>query len=276
GTAVRRHRGSHAGRAREERRMSILRWLSRHEREKVDHELDDEIRAHLEMDVAERVARGESRDEAVVAARREFGNVSHVKEVRRQTWGAMWLERLVQDVRYGARSLSRAPAFAVTSIATLGLGIGVTTAMFTVVRGVLLRPLPFPAPEQLYLISHLPERDAPIFGDGMPEHEYDDFARSARAWRSTFAYRRFPSTLLDAGEPTRISFAAVSASFFATLGLSPRYGHGFLPSDEAPGSPPSVILSAHLWRDRFGADSTLVGRSVRIDGYRTTIAGVMP
>ena len=256
--------------------MNVLRWLSRRERDKVDHELDDEIRAHLEMDVADRVARGEPRDEALAAARREFGNVTHVKEVTRETWGAMWLERLAQDVRYGARSLARAPAFAATSIATLGLGIGVTTAMFTVVRGVLLRPLPFASPDQLYLVSHLPNRVAGAFGSGMPEREYDDYARSARAWRSTFAYRRYPSTLLDAGEPTRISVAAVSASFFGTLGIPPRYGHAFAPSDETPGSPPLVILGAHLWRARFGADSSVVGRSVRIDGYRATIVGVMP
>jgi predicted permease len=256
--------------------MNIPRWLSRRGRDTADRDLNDEIRAHIEMDVAARIARGEQRDEALAAARREFGNLAHVKEVTRETWGAMWLERLVQDVRYGARSLARTPAFAATSIATLGLGIGVTTAMFTVVRGVLLRPLPFAAPEQLYLVSHMSERVAQVFGDGMPEHEYDDYARAARAWRSTFAYRRFPSTLLDAGDPTRISVAAVSANFFSTLGIPPRYGQPFAPSDEAPGSPPSVILGARLWRDRFGADSSVVGRSVRIDGYRATIVGVMP
>lgn len=256
--------------------MSIRRWLSRRERDRVDHDLDDEIRAHIDMAVAERVARGEPREAALAAARREFGNVAHIKEVTRETWGTMWLDRLVQDLRYGARSLGRAPAFAATSIATLGLGIGVTTAMFTVVRGVLLRPLPFAAPEQLYVVSHVPNDLANVFGHAMPDREYDDYARSAHAWRSIFSYRSYPSTLLDAGEPTRIPVAAVTPGFFATLGVLPRFGHAFLPSDDTPGSTPTVILGAHLWRDRFGGDSGVVGHSVRIDGYRATIVGVMP
>src|SRR5689334_6615434 len=134
-----------------------------------DEDLDDEIRSHFAMAVADRVARGESPDEALAAARREFGNVAHVKEVTRESWGGAWLERLRQDVRYSVRSLPRAPVFAVTAILTLALGIGVTTAMFTVVRGVLLRPLAFASPSELFVVSHLPDGMENIFGLAMAD-----------------------------------------------------------------------------------------------------------
>ena len=187
--------------------MRLLWWRSRADR---DRDLEDEIRAHFAMAVADRIARGESPQAAVAAARREFGNVGHVREVTREAWGGagMWLERLAQDARYAARSLRRAPLFAVTAILTLALGIGVTTAMFTVVRSVLLRPLPFAAPDQLYAISHMPERLLRAFGPSMPDREFGDFARSTTAFSSTASFRTGPGTLLGAGAPARVPVAS--------------------------------------------------------------------
>ena len=256
--------------------MTWFRLFSRPGRDADDRELDEEIRSHLAMSAAEFRARGESPDGAVAAAHREFGNVAHVKEVTREAWGGLWFERLLQDLHYAARSLRRAPVFAITAVLTLALGIGVNTAMFTVVRSVLLRPLPFAAPNELFVISHLPDQLVPIFGTAMTNHEYDDFARVTRAFRSTTSYHAYPATLLDAGEPSRIPVAAVTSSFFATLGVAPRYGHPFVAADETPGTPPSVILSASLWRERFGGDSSVIGRSVRVDDSRATVVGIMP
>ena len=254
--------------------MMRLPWRAR--RNDRERDLDDEIRLHLAMAAADRVARGESPDAAMAAARREFGNVAHVKEVTREAWGGIWLERLIQDARYAARSLRRAPVFAATAILTLALGIGVTTAMFTVVRSVLLRPLPFAAPGELYAVSHVPQRLLGIFGPSMPEGEYGKFARLSSSFRSTATFRTYPATLLGAGEPARIPVAAVTPGFFATLGVRPRFGRDFAAGNDESGADGSAIISASLWQERFAGDTTVLGRSVTIEGYRKTIVGVMP
>src|SRR5438094_10674687 len=121
-----------------------------------DTELDEELAAHLRMAVADRMARGESQGAAEAAARRELGNVTHIKEVTREATGRLWIERLVQDVRYGLRALRRTPAFTVVAVLTLTIAIGANSAVFTVVNSVLLRPLPFRDPSRLYLVSYMP------------------------------------------------------------------------------------------------------------------------
>ena len=132
--------------------MKLFGFSRRRDQRAAD--LDDEIRAHFAMAVRDRIARGESRSDAEAAARREFGNVGHVKEVTREMWGGVWLERSDQDLRFAVRSLSRAPTFTVVAALTLALGIGVNTAMFAVVNGVLLRPLPFANSERLFAASY--------------------------------------------------------------------------------------------------------------------------
>src|SRR5689334_15164097 len=147
-----------------------------------DEELEEELVSHLRMAIAERMARGESRESAERAARLDFGNVTHVKEVTRDLRRGVWLERLVQDVRYGARALRRTPAFTVVAVLTLALAIGANTAVFTVVNSVLLRPLPFRDPSRLFLVSYTPT-DLPFeVPPGLPDRTWLAYRERARTF----------------------------------------------------------------------------------------------
>jgi predicted permease len=253
-----------------------MRWPWEAKREADDRALDEEIRAHFAMAVADRIARGESPADATAAVRREFGNVGLVKEVTREAWGNLWLERLTQDLRYAVRSLRRAPAFAAVAILTLALGIGANTAMFTVVRGVLLRPLPFHDPHALFLVSDAPDRMRGLVGASMVDKEYLKYRSLTTAFASTSTYNSYPATLLGAGEPIRLATASVAPSFFGTLGVRAAHGRVFRDREDQPGSNAVVIIGHRLWRDRFGGDTTVIGRSVSVEGYTKTIVGIMP
>lgn len=241
-----------------------------------DAALDDELRAHLAMAVADRIARGESPEEAIAGARREFGNVGHVKEVTREMWGSVWIERLVQDVQYAVRSLRRAPGFAIVATLTLALGIGINTAMFTVMNGVLLRPLPFPDADRLFVASYSPPRGPFSQGTGMWDVHYLQFARANTIFDHVTTFSTPGVTLTGTGEPARLVAGAVTPDFFSVFGTRPAIGRVFGPRDADDGQDKIVILSDALWRARFGADPHVLGTSVTIDGTRRTIVGVMP
>ena len=228
------------------------------------------------MAVADRIARGESPDDAAAAARREFGNVGRVKETTRETWGGVWLDRLRQDVHYALRSLRRAPGFTAAAVLTFALGIGVNTAMFTVVNGILLRPLPFKDPDRLFIVSHTPADGMMSQQPGMFDRQYNEYHRTTRAFESTTSYNVFPATLTEAGEPARISTVAVTEGFFTVLGVSPAIGRAFTPEEHSGGADKALIISDGIWRERFGADPHVLGRTVSVDGERRVIVGVMP
>jgi predicted permease len=247
-------------------------------RDNADAELNEELRAHFAMAVADRIARGESPDDALASARRDFGNVTHVKEVTREMWGSLWLERLTQDLRYAVRSLRRSPAFAVVAILTLALGIGVNSAMFTVMNGVLLRPLPYPSPERLLAISYQPAAGPFIPVRGMYDAHFVALAKDPRAssiFEHVATYGQPNATLRGAGEPKRLSAGTVTADFFATLDAHAALGRVFT-RDDAPGTrDASVVLSDRLWRNTFAADPNVVGKVIDVDNVKRTVIGVM-
>lgn len=252
--------------------MSIFGFFTR--RVARDNELDDEIRTHLEMAVRDRMARGESRGDAEAAARREFGNVGHVKEVTREMWGGVWLDRLRQDLRFAARSLRRSPTFTTVAALTLALGIGVNTAMFAVVNGVLLRPLPFADPDRLFAPSY--KMGATGSAVGMFDDHYVQLARDSSIFDRLAAYGTRSLTITGIGDPLRVSASRVTNQFFAVLGAGPQLGRLFDESEAAGEDGSSIILSDALWRNRFNASPSIIGTSVVLEGVSRTVVGVMP
>jgi predicted permease len=244
-----------------------------------DDELDAELASHLRLGVEERMARGESREDAERAARREFGNVTHIKEVTREVRG-LWLERLVQDVRYGVRALRRTPAFTIVAVLTLALAIGANSAVFTMVNSVLLKPLPFRDPERLFLASYVPI-DLPFeIPPGMEYGAWLDYRQRTRAFEKLTAYRGMHKTLSgsggDASDAATVAGARVDTSFFAVLGVSPVLGRSFVSEEALADRNTVAIISHRLWRERLGGDPRAIGTRIALDGVSHTVVGVMP
>jgi predicted permease len=240
-----------------------------------DDDLDDEIRAHFAMAIADRIKRGDSPEEAAAAARREFGNVGHVKEVTRESWGGVWFERLIQDLRFTIRSLRRSPVFTAVAVLTFALAIGVNTTMFTVVNGILFRPLPFRAENELFVVAHAPSGPF-INGPAMFDATYAAYEKAQHAFQGMSSFGEGPATMTGVGDPVRFTVSGSSPGFFRVLGVAPARGRDFSPAEQLDSADTHVIISDGLWRDRFASDPNVVGRTLDLDGVRQTIIGVMP
>ncbi len=251
-----------------------LRALSR--RGAVEAEMDDELRAHLERQVEKYVQSGLSPDEARRRARMEFGGLDAVKEECRDARGVLFLETTLQDIRYGLRQLRRSPGFTVVAVLTLALGIGANTAVYSLVDTILLRPLPYRNPERLAVVS---ETVPQMGGDteiGMAAGEYLDYRDHNRSFVQTAAYEPAGFNLTGEGTPLRVNAAAVTASVFPLLGVSPRLGHTFTADAEHLGSTPEAVLSYSLWKNHYGAAPGILGKTIRLDEKPYVVVGVMP
>ena len=239
-----------------------------------DDDLQAEIASHLEMAAADRVARGESREEAEAAARREFGNEALVAETTRDQWGWKWLREAVADARYGLRLLRRSPTFTLVAVVALALGVGANTAIFSVVDAVLLKPLPYPHPDRLVAVQ--PIRIVPVRAPGAASYpDVQDWRAGGRSFASMAAYRETGNTLTGLAHPMHVNGVAVTADFFGTIGVRPLLGRGFIAGEDGPGHR-LVVLSHPLWKDQLGADRAIVGRKIPLDGQPYTVVGVMP
>ena len=247
------------------------RWRKR------DEELDEEVRAHLRMAAQLRVDRGETPEEAARAARREFGNELLVKEVARETSGFAALERFLQDLRYGFRQMRRSPGFTAIALLTLALGLGATTAMFSLVNGVLLQPLKYREPKRLYMAQTVA---APRFKAVTPwpvnARHFHEWRAHGTSWEQIALAGGLSLTLTASSEPQRLPGYAVSYNFFRTLGVQPALGRDFLPEEELPGRFHVVILTDSLWRTHFAANPSIVGRTISLGGEPHVVVGVMP
>ena len=242
----------------------------------VDRDLADEMREHLDRLVAEHVARGMTLDAARAAAAREFGPVTQLVEQSRDARGVMWIVNALQDCRYGVRLMRRSPGFAAAALLTIALGIGATTAMFSVVYGVLLRALPYGEPDRLVnLWSSAPSRGLPRAFVGMA-NVYDWKARN-HVFEDIAALRAVANFNLSGqgADPERLFGSRISANLMPVLRVAPVLGRGFTEDEDEIGHEGEAILSDGLWRRRFGANPAIVGQSISLSGVPHTVVGVM-
>jgi putative ABC transport system permease protein len=252
-------------------------------RGQVEQDVDRELQLHLEMrteDLIEEegMAPAAARDEAL----RRFGDLGKItetcREIGKRKEKAMWWSELSselrQDLGYALRQMWKAPVFTLIAVLTLALGIGATTAIFSVVDAVVLRPLPFPEPDRL---MRLWEKNPQTDQFSVSDPNFLDWRQANRSFVDMAAIRFTTPSLVGDGEPVRLTAAAVTASLFPVLGAKPALGRTFLPEEDRPGGATQVaVLSHRLWQSRFGADPGIVGRSLRLEGRSYTVIGVMP
>ncbi|HLL45992.1 MAG TPA: ABC transporter permease, partial [Longimicrobiaceae bacterium] len=267
---------------------SVFRFPSSEGR--VAGEVQDEISFHLEERVRELTARGMDPEAARAEALREFGDVGEARSeleeigrrrVRRERRSGWWSD-LRQDVRYAWRGLLRSPAFTLVATLTLALGIGATTAIYTVVDAVLLRSLGVPDAEQLVVLRERERSDrGPLIRNGtVAPANFFDWEAQARSFASMAYFVQGPQNLTGGGEPQEAQVQLVSANFFSTLGVRPLLGRGFLPEEDDPqgeniAGGDVVVLSYGLWQGRYGGDPGLVGKTIQVDDEPLTVVGVM-
>jgi predicted permease len=242
---------------------------------KRDEELQKEIDHYLRTAKQEGVDKGMSQRDAEAAARRELGNAGMLRELARDVWGWRWLEDFLDDLRYAVRMLLRSPGFSFIAIATMALGVGATTAIYSVIDATLLHPLPYPNPAELVRVEDdLPGVGAQGVGISIPEFRDLD---SSGIFQSVSITGRGANVNLTGGtQPLRLSFKQVTPNYFAVLGVDAQLGRTFDPHDATPGYNLEVVLSDGLWRREFGADPNIIGKTLRLDNDPYQVVGVMP
>jgi putative ABC transport system permease protein len=242
---------------------------------KADQELDDEIEAHLRLLTERYVRQGMTEDEAALAARGQFGNVTLLKEANHEMRGIRFIDTFFQDLRYGVRMLIRNPSFTLIAALTLALGIGANTAMFSVVNGVLLKPLPYPEPERLMRVFQsimiMSSPKAP-----MSPADFRDFREQNTTCETIAGYFRQDLELAQGERAERLLGMRASSGYFRTLGFQPMLGREFTREEEIPDESAVVILSHGLWLRSFDGDPEIVGKTIRLSGKPFTVVGVAP
>jgi putative ABC transport system permease protein len=241
---------------------------------RADDDLRDEMQAHLEMETAENVRRGMQPDEARRQALLTSGGLTQAVEAVHDQRGLPWVESVAADIRYAFRALRRSPAFTAVVVITLALGIGANTAIFSVIRGVLLKPLPHRDGDRLLYLRHS------VDGLGganilFSVPEVRDFREGAKSLGGIAEYSPFTFTLQGENDAVHVNVGLVTGNYFEVMGLSPVLGRLTRPSDDGPGVPAVMVLTYEYWMKRFGGDSSVVGKQSRVDGKSVTVIGVV-
>jgi predicted permease len=240
---------------------------------RLDDDLDEELRTHIEFAVEEKLKRGMPDQGARTAALREFGGVAQIQERYRTQRGIPWLATLSRDVHFGARLLWKNPGFTVVAVLTLALGIGGNTAIFSIVNGVLLNPLPFPHPDRLVALH---ESKSNFENGSISYPNFLDWRKDNRTFSSMALGRRWSFSLTGRGDAEQVKANFVSSGYFALLGVDPLLGREFTDAEDQPGATPVALISEGLWRRKFSAAPDILGQTVALDGKNFTIVGVIP
>ncbi|HEY1337886.1 MAG TPA: ABC transporter permease, partial [Bryobacteraceae bacterium] len=244
-----------------------MRWRARRK-----HHLDDlgnDIRDHIELEIRDNIERGMTPEDARSAALRKFGNITRVIEDTRAVWQAVWLEQFLQDVRYALRTLRHQPVFTLAVVATLALGIGMNTAVFSVLNTVLFRPLPYPDAGRLFwLANYNPQTKS---DNWVARTDYVAWKSEARSFERMTAYGNQDLSLVTGGEASQERIASITGDFWSIAGVQPAFGRLF-----DSGEPNVIVLGWSLFERRFGGDPGVVGKTVQLNGWPFTIAGVLP
>jgi predicted permease len=250
-----------------------LRLRSLFRRTRIEQELTEELRFHLEELIGEKLAKGMKPEEARYAALRELGGLEQIKEECRDARGCSLVETTVQDVRYGLRMLRKNLGFTAVAVLTVALGIGANSAMFSVVEGVLLAPLPYEQPDRLVAIWESNPHFRHVW---ISYPNFRDWQRSARSFQQMVAFTWKGFDLTGPGTPKHVEGKQVSSGFFAALGVRLALGRDFAPQEDEHGGAPVVIISNRLWRNGFGGSPKALGKLVTLDGVDYTIVGALP
>jgi predicted permease len=238
-----------------------------------DEEFSAELAAHLQMHTDDNVRAGMSPQEARRQALIKLGGIAQTQELYRERRGLPLLETLLSDARFGARMLRKNPGFTAVAILTLALGIGANAAVFSIVNGILLHPLPFANADRLVMVGEREE-------DGKPSTTsfttYEDWKARSKSFEELTLYRQWQPTLMAAGEPEQLIGLRVANNYFRTLGINMAAGRDFAAVDDKPATRFVVLLGHDLWRRRFHSDPKIVGQAINLSGRDFTVAGVLP
>ena len=252
--------------------MNLWHWLRNRSQE--DRELEEEIRFHIAEETQLRAGRGQSPGEASRAAHRDFGNLTTAREATRDTWGWSTLERAAQDLRFAARMLRRNPAFTAVAVAALALGIGATTAIFSVVHSVLLKPLPFRDPGRLAMVWEVqPSGKSNISAQAQ---NFLDWRARNRSFEGIAAMESLPANLSSDADAVQVPALRVSGDFFRILGVPAMLGRTFRPEEDVYGASCVAVLSHGLWERLFGSRPDVIGSKIRLANAGCEVIGVMP
>jgi putative ABC transport system permease protein len=251
----------------------IVRFFMR--RDALEREMDRELRFHIERQAEENMTRGMSPEQALRAARMSVGGLEGVKEECRDARLGRPIEATLQDVRYGARVLRKNPGFALAAILTLALGIGANTAIFSVVYGILLRPLPYRNGAEL-VVLHQQAPKTGLLDVPFSAHEIFDYRDGNHTLAGVVEHHTMSFLLLSKNSAERVNAAVVSPNFFDTLGVKPLMGRTFVASDDNPGADAVLVLSYKYWQTRHGGDPNIVGKVFRMNNRPHTVIGILP